>query len=68
MSRGKGGKRNMKNQRDRIVVIPLWKKEPDLRLYAQVLLSLAEQQRQESLEASNGVESGIAESKEVEGD
>jgi hypothetical protein len=68
MSRGKGGKKNVKNQRGRIVVIPLWKKEPDLRLFAQAVISLAEQQRQESLEASNEAEMGTPESKEVEGD
>ena len=66
MSR-KGGGSRVNQERKRVVVVPLWKQEPDLRLFAQAILSLAEQQRA-SLETEEQAGVTPPKAKEVNGD
>lgn len=38
----------MNRDRGRVVVVPLWRKEPDIRMIAQAVISYAENQRRRS--------------------
>ncbi len=52
MSRKKGGNKNMNQGRQRIEIIPLWRKEPDARLVAVAVVEMARQRRQAATESS----------------
>ena len=43
MVRKEGGVRNMKTDRRRIDIVPLWRQQPDARLFAQAVIELARQ-------------------------
>jgi len=64
MSRSNGGKR-MNRERGRVVVIPLWRKEPDIRLVAQAVVSLAADRRRRSLASQTSATAAIARNEEV---
>ena len=57
MVRKKGGRR-MKSGRQRIEIIPLWRDQPDARLFAEAVLALARQRRlaeQRRIEAADQI-------------
>jgi hypothetical protein len=45
MVRKKGGNRKMKTDRRRIDIVPLWRKEPDVRLFAEAVVAMARERR-----------------------
>ena len=49
----KGGKRNMQQGDRRIQIVPLWREEPDARLFATAVVEMARQRLLETREAEN---------------
>jgi hypothetical protein len=47
-SKLKGGKKNMKTDQRRVTVVPLWREDPDARLFAQAVVELARARRKDA--------------------
>lgn len=54
MVRKKGGNRKMKTDRRRIDIVPLWRKEPDVRLFAEAVVAMARERRAATQQPKTG--------------